>query len=122
MDVVTHELEKALKALELALAAPKTDLTRDASIQRFEFTVELSWKTAKKIMGAQTQAPKGVIREMAQSAYIEDIDIWLKAIDMRNLSSRTYKEKLANEVYDFAVQFAPQVSLLLTKLRAKQES
>lgn len=121
MEVVTHELTKALNALNEALAAPKTDLNRDASIQRFEFTVELSWKTTKKIMGTQTSAPKDVIREMAQSGYIEDVETWLKAIDMRNLSSHTYKEKLANEVYTFAEGFASNVTELLKKLNQKLE-
>lgn len=38
----TLELEKALLSLKKALDAPKDDMSRDATIQRFEFCVELS--------------------------------------------------------------------------------
>ncbi len=40
------EFEKALKALDEALREPKNSIVRDASIQRFEFCVELAWKTS----------------------------------------------------------------------------
>jgi hypothetical protein len=35
----------ALARLSEALNQPKTEWTRDAAIQRFEFTIELAWKT-----------------------------------------------------------------------------
>jgi hypothetical protein len=57
MAVSIEEYSKALLSLEEALALPKTDIVRDATIQRFEFCVELAWKTAKKVMGTQTSAP-----------------------------------------------------------------
>ena len=49
--VSIKELERALESLDKALNESKTDITRDASIQRFEFCVELSWKTSKKKNG-----------------------------------------------------------------------
>jgi nucleotidyltransferase substrate binding protein (TIGR01987 family) len=117
MAVSLEELSKALISLEEALRAEKTDITRDASIQRFEFCVELAWKSAKKVMGTSTVAPKQVIREMAQSGFIEDVGFWLKSIDQRNLSSYTYNQKLAEEVYAFAKTFLKPAKQLLTKLR-----
>jgi hypothetical protein len=48
MTVNLNELEKAKNALGAALAAPYSDITRDASIQRFEFCMELAWKVLKK--------------------------------------------------------------------------
>ena len=83
----------------------KNEFIRDSVIQRFEFSIEPAWKTAKKTKGVTTSAPKDVIREMAQSGYIEDVAIWLKAIDMRNLSSHTYKENLAEQVLPLPVTF-----------------
>ena len=35
--------KRALASLESVLREPKTDIVRDASIQRFEFTFEASW-------------------------------------------------------------------------------
>lgn len=107
MTPTHHEYSKALNALDRALSLPVDDIIRDASIQRFEFCVELAWKTAKKYMGTSSTAPKQVIREMAQAGLIHDVEFWLKSIDQRNLSSHTYNEKLAIEIYEFAAEFLP---------------
>lgn len=117
MAVSIEEFKKALNSLEEALNAPKNDLSRDASIQRFEFCVELAWKNAKKHMGTSTTAPKQVIREMAQNNLINDVDMWLESINQRNLSSHTYNEELAEKVYNFAKVFLPHAKELLGKLK-----
>lgn len=116
LDFSTLEFANALNALDKALAEPKSDIVRDATIQRFEFCVELAWKTARRFMGTSSTAPKAVVREMAQSALIDDVAFWLKAIDQRNLSSHTYKEALAEAVFAFAREFAPAARQLLCKL------
>ena len=48
MSPTQAEFKKALVSLEKALSLPEDDVSRDASIQRFEFSVELAWKSAKK--------------------------------------------------------------------------
>jgi hypothetical protein len=40
----TLELENALARLRRAIEQPKNEFICDSVIQRFEFTVELSWK------------------------------------------------------------------------------
>lgn len=117
MQVLYKELEKAVQRLQEAIAQPKNDFLRDSVIQRFEFCVELAWKSAKKKMGTSTTAPKEVIREMAQNEYIQDVSLWLEAVDQSNLSSHTYKEDLAEQVYAFAVDFIPQLKKLLDILK-----
>jgi len=44
MAVSSTELSKALTSLKEGLTVEKTDISRDTSIQRFEFCVELAWK------------------------------------------------------------------------------
>ena len=119
MDPILVELEKAVSRLGEALAQPKTEFLRDSVIQRFELSSELAWKTAKRVMGTSTSAPKDIVREMAQSAYISDVQLWLTAVDMRNLTSHTYKEALADQVYDFAKAFLPELSRLVGLLKSK---
>jgi nucleotidyltransferase substrate binding protein (TIGR01987 family) len=116
MAVTLEEFKKATIALESALSKPKDDITRDATIQRFEFCVELAWKTSRKLMGSSTTAPKQVVREMAQNKLIQDVDIWLVAIDQRNISSHTYNEELADKVYDFAKSFMSKLKDLIANL------
>lgn len=117
MPVSIAEYEKAVTALEQVIALPMNDVVRDATIQRFEFCVELSWKTARKVMGTQTTAPKQVIREMAQAGLIDDVQVWFDALEKRNLSSHTYNEDLANDVYSFTKAFAFQFRALLNNLK-----
>ena len=119
MNVLTAEFKKAITRLEEAISQEKDEFIRDSVIQRFEFSIELAWKTTKKIMGSNTSAPKDIVREMAQSQYIKDVEVWLLAIDMRNLSSHTYKEDLAEKVYNFAVEFLPELKKLLKKIETK---
>lgn len=118
-SLVTDELFRAIDRLEEAVSQEKNDFLRDSVIQRFEFCVELAWKTSRKIMGTSTSAPKDVIREMAQSQYIKDVEKWLKAVDMRNLSSHTYKEDLAEKVYEFASLFLKELQELRVVLKKK---
>jgi len=99
MAVTIVKYQKAVKKLKEAPAQEKNEFILDSVIQRFEFCVELAWKTSRKVMGTATTAPKQVIREMAQNKMIEDVNIWLQAIDQRNLSSHTYNEELAEKVY-----------------------
>lgn len=117
MPATTKELSKAIQRLSDALAQEKNEFIRDSVIQRFEFCIELSWKTARKIMGTSMTAPKQVIREMAQNKLIDDVLLWLQAIDHRNLSTHIYNEDLAEQVYDFIKDFYPQFQLLLTSLK-----
>ncbi len=116
MPVTLVEFEKAVKSLKQALSLDKNDIVRDATIQRFEFSVELAWKSAKKVMGTSTSAPKQVVREMGQNGIIEDVTYWLQAIDHRNLSVHTYNEVLAEQVYNFAKSFLAEFEKLLNKL------
>jgi nucleotidyltransferase substrate binding protein (TIGR01987 family) len=67
-------------------------------------------------MGTPT-APKQVVREMAQNQLIRDVEFWLKSIDQRNLSSHTYIDQLAEQVYEFAKEFLPKAKDLLKLLQ-----
>ncbi len=74
MSLSVQELAKAIKSLEEALslhenAQPESvedKAFRDTCIQRFEFSVELSWKVAVKVMGLSTTAAMMAAREMAR--------------------------------------------------------
>ena len=122
MSASLTEFKKAVAQLELALKQPKNEFLRDSVIQRFEFCVELAWKTSRRIMGTATTAPKDVVREMAAGAYVSDVEIWLRSIDMRNLSSHTYKEDLAETVYAFAKLFLPELQKLILRLEKSENT
>lgn len=97
---------RALAQLEKAAAQPKNEFLRDSVIQRFEFTHELAWKMLKLKLeeeGLITKTPRETIQEALQAGLIEDGNLWSDMQKMRNLTSHTYHEELANEVYAFVV-------------------
>ena len=115
-----HELKRALHRLCEAVALPKNDIVRDSVIQRFEFTVELSWKAlARRLKNeglAEAFTPKAAIREGARLGFLDDPEAWLGFLDDRNLSSHTYKEDLAERVYAAACRFPSFVDHLIQNL------
>lgn len=118
------EFEKALHSLEKALEQPKNEFIRDAVIQRFKYTFELSWKIARKFLTAlgveSIAAPRMVIRDMGQMKWISDIDQWMIFLDQRNLTSHTYEETVAEEVYDTAKLFPNECKKLIAVLKTIQ--
>ena len=61
-----ENLGKALAQFSKALAEPESAIVRDASIQRFEFTYELLWKTVKSFLedlhGVRAVTPRQVFK------------------------------------------------------------
>jgi nucleotidyltransferase substrate binding protein (TIGR01987 family) len=71
-------LQRALQSLEEALAQPKNEFTRDASIQRFEYTFELCWKVLKRyieaVAGLQEYNIKDLFRAAGKLGLIESVE------------------------------------------------
>lgn len=66
--------------------------------QRFEFTVELAWKTLKDYMQnegviLEKITPKTVLKEAFALKIIENGDIWIDMLLTRNYLSHVYDEK-----------------------------
>lgn len=85
-------LLRELKALDFKTLS---QLEKEGIIQRFEFTLELAWKTLKDKMEndgllLDKISPKAVVREAYQAKYISNVESWLKMIGDRNLMSHTY--------------------------------
>lgn len=118
-------LENSLKVLEESLA-PKNLLERDGSIQRFEFTFELSWKTLARVLQSdkplEDNSVKGVLREAAKQGLIDDIEEWFVFQYARNQTSHTYDQAIADEVFEKAKKFPPYVEYLLKSLKARLKS
>ena len=96
-------LGNALKRLEESLAFDLSQpLVVDACIQRFEFSIELTWKTLKKclaIEGIEVNTPRESIQQAYTIHWLNDESEWLSMLKDRNLTSHTYKEDLALEIY-----------------------
>jgi nucleotidyltransferase substrate binding protein (TIGR01987 family) len=95
--------QKSLNYLEDALAIIKPDLIQKAGlIQFFEMTFELAWNTMKDYLEEEgflnLNSPREAIKKAFEIELITDGHTWLKALEDRNLTSRTYDEETASEV------------------------
>lgn len=126
MDKTTaliNDLTQALTKLNEVLSLSETEVNRDSAIHRFEFTFELSWKLMASILvdqGMATTGVKNVIRQAADLGLVSDVETWFKFLESRNLTTHTYKEKLAKEIYQHIKVFPPLVDQLVTQV-GKQE-
>lgn len=122
-EISVLPFKSALKALDAALAQPKNEFTRDASIQRFEYSFELAWKLLKRYFTAETGIEeyqiKNLFREAGHQNLIDNVEIWFDYLKARNLTSQTYNEKTAEETYQIAKHFAPDAKILLERLEKK---
>ncbi|MEX0845345.1 MAG: nucleotidyltransferase substrate binding protein [Balneolaceae bacterium] len=114
-------LEKAILSLEKALKIePVTDIVRDASIQRFEYSFELSWKFMKRYLkeyaGIEEHQIKEIFRQSAKVGLIENPEHWFDYHKARNLTTHTYNEEIAEETFDFAKQFLRDALVFLQNI------
>ena len=101
------DYEKALNQLAKALKQPRDEYLRDSVIQRFEITYELAWKMLKLCLeaeGISVRTPRETLQEALQAGFITDGNACSDLQKMRNLTSHTYDESLAEQVYDFVAQ------------------
>lgn len=121
--------EKALKRFNMALQTPldSNHLIIEATIQCFEFSYELTWKVLKAVLlneGIQTNTPKESFQEAYQAGWIKDESLWLSMLKDRNLTSHTYNEKVALQIYDHLKDYYNAMlqlhRLLMEKMQASK--
>ncbi len=95
-------MNQALSRLEDALGRVKDDLDRDGAIQRFEFSIELLWKTLRIIpdyQGISCQSPRNCIKMAFRHGLIEDGEVFLDMIEDRNRSSHIDNDQVAEAIF-----------------------
>ncbi|MBU1091738.1 nucleotidyltransferase substrate binding protein [Patescibacteria group bacterium] len=119
MNDILNSYSKSLRRFEEILKKEKSIETSDSAIKRFEFTVELAWKTAQKFLREQDivcRSPRECIKELFKFGLVDDDPRWLKMFDDRNLTVHTYDEKTAEEVYERLPQYLEILQSLEQKL------
>ncbi len=115
-----ENFEKALTQLKKALQEPVTPIVRDATIQRFEFTYELCWKTLKGYLedthGIRVVSPRLVFKEAFAIDLIENEDTFIEMIESRNTLSHTYNEDQAQSIYVKCGEYLKEMKTVLQNL------
>jgi nucleotidyltransferase substrate binding protein (TIGR01987 family) len=115
------KFREVLVALEAIYLKPETKDRAyiDATIQRFEFTFELSWKFLKDYFAEREvilNYPKEVLKEAYAVRLINNEPLWLQMLYDRNMTAHAYDEDLADEIYARIRNYVPEFRLLLQNL------
>lgn len=117
---------KAISKFKEALQMPKDTITRDASIQRFEFTWEATWKLLqlylRQIEGIELASPKAIFRHCQQNGFLSEAQtvVAMEMTDDRHLTVRTYNEKLAETIYNHLPKYLELLEQLIIKVKNSQ--
>lgn len=90
--------ERALGLLGEAFAGDPenlSDLEKEGAVQRFEYTLELAWKTLKDFLEdagyvLDPVTPRSVVKQANAAGLLPDGRVWMEMLDLRNLLSHTY--------------------------------
>jgi len=99
-------------------AAALSPLEKEGVIQRFEYTFELAWKTAKDYLedggvDIVPLTPRQVIKEAFRAKIVADGQAWIDMLDHRNLLSHTYDQIVFSETVDaIASTYLPAMGAL----------
>lgn len=118
-----NNFQRALKTLDSAMEKPPANsLERDGIIQRFEYCLELSWGTAKKVLEyheIKVDSPRNVFRELAKNGWINNPEDWIQFIEARNKTSHLYHEEVAEEIFKVIPTFLKASHKLIKILHEK---
>jgi nucleotidyltransferase substrate binding protein (TIGR01987 family) len=104
--------QKAIKSFEESfhvveeLRASYPVYVRDIAIKRFEFTFEAVWKLVQAYLDEYRKvkcfSPKHCLREAYQAGVIDEneLELFIRIVDDRNLTVHLYKEEQAQEIYE----------------------
>ncbi|KXS43392.1 nucleotidyltransferase substrate binding protein [Methanolobus zinderi] len=105
LEMILGDARRALATLEEVLDEPFSLIVRDASIQRFEYTFEVTWKLIRQYLkdreGIVCNSPKSCFREAFKVDLVTEEET-VKALQMtddRNMTTHTYREEVADEIY-----------------------
>jgi len=120
---------KALAQLETACRRDTlSDLERAGLVQVFEFSFELAWKSLKDLLyyeGYNTKSPRATIRTAFEQEYIseDDCELFLQALEKRNILSHTYQEEVALEAEKLIRDhYSPLLSRIYHTMEQKRAS
>ena len=101
-----ENFSKALEKLNEIKSKPSfSDLEKTGMIQRFNFTIELAWKTLEAILEfegnlEQIRGSKDVLRIALKRNLITKGELWMEMLDKRNQMAHQYDESKSGEIFN----------------------
>ena len=127
-----NDLEAALSNFRDALTLEPAlfpeivaDNIKSGQIQKFEFTLELFWKTVQiflfEVDGVDVVTPKSVAKEFVEAGYCdyETYEIFIRAINDRNQLSHIYRQEMAESIWLRLPDYVSVVEQIVRVMRGK---
>ena len=117
-------LERTIVNLERAFTVPKErELAIEGTIQRFETTVELFWKTLKRALefeGLSPKTPWESVKQAFEIGWLNDEQVWLDILASRNTTSHQYlDEELADSNYEDIKRVTPVIRSVFDAMKRR---
>lgn len=135
MGIELSSLKKAVSSLERAINVAikwkneinaghdELETIKAGVIQKFEFVYEQCWKIMKRWLeeNVNPESVDGITRKelfrmSVENRLITEIESWMEFHRARNMTSHTYNEETANEVFEVAVKFLPYTKDFLERM------
>lgn len=124
-DNFKKALDNLSDAVELALQRELSRLEKQGLIQAFEIVYELSWNVIKDFYQSQgevsIQGSRDAFRTAFNRGLISNGELFMKMIKSRQLTSHTYNEEIADEIYRDIVNRFYAAFRMLDDALARQE-
>lgn len=137
MQLDLSSLDKALVQIEESLSfasSPEAKANprlfvqfRAAAIKAFEYSYELSWKSIKRFIEvtgpSESQTDVMNFKDLLRLAYEQDlirnVEAWFDYRDKRNVTSHTYADDKAAQVFAVIPRFLQDATYLRDQMRQK---
>ena len=123
-----QNFEKAFLSLKEAVDLPNlNELERNGLVQRFEFTIEIAWKTLKDYLENKNfnfkPSPKDTLRLAQQSGFINYAQELIDGLELRNDLSHDYSgEKFNRAEKKFRADIFPAIEKLFKFLKSENNT
>jgi nucleotidyltransferase substrate binding protein (TIGR01987 family) len=121
-----HALATLDRALDALAHAPNDEFIRDASIQRFEYSYELTHKLLRRYLEesepavAELSFPQMIRLAFERNLLNTSWDVWKPFREARNQTSHAYDEQKATQVLRIIPQFAVEAAYLCRQIEARR--
>lgn len=115
---------KALGHLKEAVSSLEnpSDLEKEGTVQRFEFTHELAWKVMKDFLEYEgisgITGSRSATREAFNKGLVTEGQMWMNMLESRNKTVHTYVDEILQKEYHLIVQeYFPLLEQFHQKMR-----
>jgi len=112
LEAAVQELRNALR---LRSRAKREHIIYAGIAKCFEVCLEYAWKYLKReleVSGIDVFSPKEVVKAAGQAGLIDDVELWLQCINVRNFAVHDYLGVTVDEYLSTIEAFLPLVTAL----------